>query len=287
LFVHHAQGFLHHDSKTDFYRLLFITHEYIVVLWILSVILLGMGGIVREHATGTSSLTLSLPVSRAWLLGVRMAVGVLEAIALGVVPWLTIFVVSNAGGMPVLFPQVIIYMFLLIAGGLAYFAMAILVSSLVEGEYTAPAVAFGLVFLATILFDAWLRRLTVNACLDLARRRQRRPIEVERQLMAILPRERWTRTTDLLIFHGRRICIARKPRCGICPVQDLCPSAAYFLNGKVPPWERAKPVPKRGGRKTARRAKAKTARRAKAAKPAKPVKRRKAKKPAPKRAGRR
>ncbi len=161
LFVHHAQGFLHHDSKTDFYRLLFITHEYIVVLWILSVILLGMGGIVREHATGTSSLTLSLPVSRAWLLGVRMAVGVLEAIALGVVPWLTIFVVSNAGGMPVLFPQVIIYMFLLIAGGLAYFAMAILVSSLVEGEYTAPAVAFGLVFLATILFDAWLRRLNL------------------------------------------------------------------------------------------------------------------------------
>ena len=34
------------------------------------------------------------------------------------------------------------------------------------------------------------------------------PIEVERQLMAIIPRERWTRTTDLLIFHGRKICIA-------------------------------------------------------------------------------
>ena len=37
------------------------------------------------------------------------------------------------------------------------------------------------------------------------------PIEVERQLMAIIPRERWTRTTDLLIFHGRKICIARRP----------------------------------------------------------------------------
>jgi len=112
-------------------------------------------------------------------------------------------------------------------------------------------------------------------------------IDVEKDLMRILPRSEWILFAHLLIFHGRRICIARKPRCGICPVQDLCPSAAYFLNGKVPPWERAKPVPKRGGRKTARRAKAKTARRAKAAKPAKPVKRRKAKKPAPKRAGRR
>jgi len=39
--------------------------------------------------------------------------------------------------------------------------MAVLVSSLVEGEYTAPAVAFGLVFLAAILFDAWLRRFNL------------------------------------------------------------------------------------------------------------------------------
>jgi endonuclease-3 len=48
------------------------------------------------------------------------------------------------------------------------------------------------------------------------------PLKVEAQLMAQIPRERWTRTTDLLIFHGRKICDARKPRCGDCPVFHLC-----------------------------------------------------------------
>src|SRR6185436_377375 len=48
------------------------------------------------------------------------------------------------------------------------------------------------------------------------------PVDVEQQLMPLVPRERWTRTTDLLIFHGRRICPARKPLCGECPVFALC-----------------------------------------------------------------
>jgi endonuclease III len=48
------------------------------------------------------------------------------------------------------------------------------------------------------------------------------PVAVERQLMALVPRERWTRTTDLLIFHGRKVCDARRPLCGGCPVFGLC-----------------------------------------------------------------
>jgi endonuclease-3 len=48
------------------------------------------------------------------------------------------------------------------------------------------------------------------------------PVAVESQLMAPIPRDRWTRTTDLLIFHGRKICDARKPRCGQCPVFRDC-----------------------------------------------------------------
>jgi endonuclease-3 len=48
------------------------------------------------------------------------------------------------------------------------------------------------------------------------------PDEVERQLMALVPRTRWIRTTDLLIFHGRKICDARRPACGACPVFSLC-----------------------------------------------------------------
>jgi endonuclease-3 len=48
------------------------------------------------------------------------------------------------------------------------------------------------------------------------------PIRVERDLMKIVPKERWVKTTDLIIFHGRRTCDARKPRCGECGIFDLC-----------------------------------------------------------------
>ena len=48
------------------------------------------------------------------------------------------------------------------------------------------------------------------------------PLVVEQQLMALIPQPRWTRTTDLLIFHGRKICDARRPLCGACPVFALC-----------------------------------------------------------------
>jgi endonuclease-3 len=68
------------------------------------------------------------------------------------------------------------------------------------------------------------------------------PTAVERQLMALIPRERWIRTTDLLIFHGRRICQARRPACGVCPVFSLCrwPSRqAYALGQKPRPRARA------------------------------------------------
>jgi endonuclease-3 len=59
------------------------------------------------------------------------------------------------------------------------------------------------------------------------------PIVVEQQLMAIIPKERWTRTTDLVIFHGRKICIARRPLCGSCPVFALCrwPHRQAFATG--------------------------------------------------------
>jgi endonuclease-3 len=49
--------------------------------------------------------------------------------------------------------------------------------------------------------------------------------KIERDLGEILPRERWAIAGHILIFHGRRCCFARKPQCGECSVNDVCPSA--------------------------------------------------------------
>jgi endonuclease-3 len=110
------------------------------------------------------------------------------------------------------------------------------------------------------------------------------PVQIEQDLMKIVPRSEWILFAHLLILHGRRVCIARKPKCGICPVQSLCPSAPYFLGGTLPPRERARNAPGKG-RPTAKRAAKRrpTAKRAAKRKPA--VK--SARKAVPKRARRR
>jgi hypothetical protein len=87
--------------------------------------------------------------------------GALQAIVLGVVPWVAVFCVSFFARKPILITQVASYVLLLVGGGLVYFALAVLVSSLVSGEYTAPALAFGIVLLAAMLFDAWLRQFNL------------------------------------------------------------------------------------------------------------------------------
>lgn len=161
IFVHHAQALVRPEWKSDFNRLLFVNQQFLVIMWVLAVVLLGMGGIVREKAVGTSSLTLSLPVSRVRLMGVRVAMGILQAVVLAVVPWVAVFLVSIFARKPILVNQVLSYVLLLAGGGLVYFAMAILVSSLVAGEYTAPAISFGVVLLAAIVFDSWLRQFNI------------------------------------------------------------------------------------------------------------------------------
>jgi len=49
------------------------------------------------------------------------------------------------------------------------------------------------------------------------------PVKVEFQLMDQIPRNRWTKLSHQLIAHGRKICNARKPKCSICPLLQLCP----------------------------------------------------------------
>ena len=53
--------------------------------------------------------------------------------------------------------------------------------------------------------------------------RETDPVKVERDLMALFPRKKWADLAHLLIWHGRRVCGARKPECGDCPVRSECP----------------------------------------------------------------
>jgi len=77
------------------------------------------------------------------------------------------------------------------------------------------------------------------------------PLKVEARLMTLVPRERWTRTTDLLIFHGRKVCDARRPACGVCPLFAECAweSRQAWSSGEPPRVRRAK----RGAPAAARR----------------------------------
>lgn len=49
--------------------------------------------------------------------------------------------------------------------------------------------------------------------------------KIEQELMQVIPRDEWTDFSHLLVFHGRAICTARKPKCDQCPINKLCPSA--------------------------------------------------------------
>jgi endonuclease III len=66
------------------------------------------------------------------------------------------------------------------------------------------------------------------------------PAKIEQDLMRIIPREHWDETSHLLIFHGRRICFARKPNCEGCGLNDICPSAFRAENvGRKPKRDRS------------------------------------------------
>ncbi|MGH2658455.1 MAG: endonuclease III [Actinomycetota bacterium] len=72
-----------------------------------------------------------------------------------------------------------------------------------------------------IAVDTHVRRLADR----LGFSKEKDPDKVERDLMRLIPRQRWFPFTYVLIDHGRAICVARNPKCEICPVSDLCPAS--------------------------------------------------------------
>jgi endonuclease-3 len=72
-----------------------------------------------------------------------------------------------------------------------------------------------------IVVDTHVTRLSNRLALT----RETDAVRIERALVPLFPRERWTMLSHLLIEHGRQVCDARRPRCGDCVLSDVCPSA--------------------------------------------------------------
>jgi endonuclease-3 len=72
-----------------------------------------------------------------------------------------------------------------------------------------------------IVVDTHVRRLSQRLGLT----REEDPVKIERGLVKLVPRADWGRFPHLLIWHGRRVCLARAPRCEVCVVNHLCPAS--------------------------------------------------------------
>jgi len=82
--------------------------------------------------------------------------------------------------------------------------------------------AFGVI--EGIAVDTHVRRLAKRLGLT----EHEDPNKIEESLMEIVSKDYWMKITDLLIFHGRRVCLAKKPKCEICVLNRICPSAFKF-----------------------------------------------------------
>jgi endonuclease-3 len=89
------------------------------------------------------------------------------------------------------------------------------------GRKTANVVAAELGVTQGIVVDTHVRRLSQRLGLT----SEQDPVKIERDLQRLVPREDWAPFPHLLIWHGRRVCIAQRPRCQDCVISDLCPSS--------------------------------------------------------------
>jgi endonuclease-3 len=79
--------------------------------------------------------------------------------------------------------------------------------------------AFGIA--SGVVVDTHVQRLAMRLGLT----RQTTPEKIEQELMKVIPQDHWIRFSHQLIWHGRRVCFARKPDCEHCPLAPHCPSA--------------------------------------------------------------
>lgn len=93
-----------------------------------------------------------------------------------------------------------------------------------------------------VVVDTHVKRLSRR--LGLAKGKS--PEQIERELMAIVPRSEWVDLSHRLIQHGRRVCLARRPRCETCPLADLCPKVGVSIAGAAARGAQVHRAPRKG-----------------------------------------
>jgi ABC-2 type transport system permease protein len=126
---------------------------YVRDIFVVVVLLLGMGGIGRERAYGTSGFTLTLPVSRWRLIEMRAAVGLAESIIIAFLPAILLPLLSPLVNETYPWSHALHFAVLWAFGGSFVFAMGFLASALFSAEYSAPIAAVALLFAYSIVTD--------------------------------------------------------------------------------------------------------------------------------------
>lgn len=127
------------------YIWLSLSHGFLQFLWIVSAVIFGLGGLLRERAAGTSSFTLGLPASRAQHVTARAIVGAAESVALGFIPGIIVAAISPLVGLTFPLSQSLLFGIILVAAGMIFYALGFFLSHALQGEYAAPGIALGLI----------------------------------------------------------------------------------------------------------------------------------------------
>ena len=134
---------------------------YFQALWIVSAVILGLGGLWQEQATGSASFTLSLPVSRKHLILSRVAVGIAEVAILSFVPLILISAISPLAGYSFPINEAVLHAVLIVGGGLVFYGLGVLLSHLMRNEFSVTTLALSVCLVLYIVFNV-LRVETYN-----------------------------------------------------------------------------------------------------------------------------
>lgn len=124
-------------------------------LWSLFAVLIGLGGISRESVQGTAGFTLSLPVSRRRLVGVRAAVGCIEMATLGLIPAALIPSLSVFIGKPYPVMQGISHALLMMLAGVLFFSLGLFLSTIIQSEHAPTLIGVTLVAFFYFVFQPY------------------------------------------------------------------------------------------------------------------------------------